>query len=212
MSNLSKKNARKLLILVCLCIILLLIYGAARIYALFHSELYAKVQLKNGTWNIVVNGTDITTGTDVKFVIDNVLAQENEHVKPGNLAPGLTGTFKISIDPKDTDVSIRYDVSLDEGELTNSNIQIKSIKETQEGNELVKIDKNTYSGIIALEKIKAGDTNEITVEVEWIEDENNNEPDIALGTTWNAKYQIPITVHVCQYLGEELTPYTENQN
>lgn len=210
MSNLSKKNARKGLILVFLCIVLLLIYGAARIYALFHSELYAKVQLKNGTWNIVVNQTDITKGTDVKFVIDNVTAQTNEHVKPGNLAPGLTGTFKINIDPKDTDVSIRYDISLDEGELTNSNIQIKSIKETQDTSELVKVDKNVYTGIIPLEKIKAGDTNEITVEVEWLETENDNEQDIQLGTTWNAEYQIPITVHVCQYLGEEINPYIEN--
>ena len=210
MSNLSKKNQRKGLILVCLCIVLLLIYGAARIYALFHSELYANVQLKNGTWNIVVNGTDITNGTDVTFVVDNVEARENEHVKTGNLAPGLTGNFKVSIDPKDTDVSIRYDISIDEDKLSNSNIQIKSVTETQEGNELVKVGKNTYAGTISLEKIKAGDTNEITVEIEWLEDVNNNEPDVELGTTWNAECQIPITVHVCQYLGEKLDPYTEN--
>ena len=212
MNNLSKKNTRKALILVCLCIVLLLIYGAARIYALFHSELYAKVQLKKGTWNIVVNGTDITKGTDVTFVVDNVKAQENEHVKTGNLAPGLTGNFKINIDPKDTDVSMRYDIMLDEEKLANSNIQIKSVKETQEGNELVRVGKNIYAGVIPLEKIKEGDTNEITVEIEWLEDVNNNEPDIELGTTWKAECQIPITVHVCQYLGEEINPYTENQN
>lgn len=210
MSNLSKKNTRKGLILICLFIILLLIYGAARIYALFHSELEAKVQLKNGTWNIIVNETDITQGTDVTFVIDNVEAEENEHVKPGNLAPGLTGTFKISINPKDTDVSVRYDIMLDEEKLTNNNIQIKSIKETQLGNELVRVDKNTYAGIISLEKIKAGNTNEITVEIEWLDNENNNEPDVELGTTWNVECQIPITVHVCQYLGDEIEPYTEN--
>ena len=211
MSNLSKKNVRKGLILVCLCIILLVIYGAVRIYALFQSELYAKVQLKNGTWNIVVNETDITQGTDVTFVIDNVEAQENEHVKPGNLAPGLLGTFKISINPKDTDVSVRYDIMLDEEKLTNSNIQIKSVKETQEGNELVKVDPNTYAGIITFEEINAGKTNEVTVEIEWLENENN-ETDVDLGTNWNADCQIPITVHVCQYLGETIDPYTENQN
>ena len=210
MSNLSKKNQRKGLILVCLCIVLLLIYGAARIYALFHSELYANVQLKNGTWNIVVNGTDITNVTDFTFVVDNVESRENEHVKPGNLAPGLTGTFKISINPKDTDVSVRYDIMLDEEKLTNNNIQIKSIKETQQGNELIRVDKNTYAGIISLEQIKAGNTNEITVEIEWLDNENNNEPDVELGTTWNAECQIPITVHVCQYLGDKPETYTEN--
>ena len=208
MTNLGRKNAKKLLVFLCLCIILLIIYGVIRIYALFHSELGANVQLKNGTWNITVNGTDITKGTDIQFAINNVTVEENEHVKPGNIAPGLTGTFKINIDPENTNVSTRYDIYLDEEKLTNSNIQIKSIKETLNGNELVKTDKNTYTGIIPLEKIQAGTTNEITVEVEWIENEDHNEEDIGLGTTWNAEYQIPITVHVCQYLGEQLNLYT----
>ena len=158
--------------------------------------------------NITVNGTDITKGTDIQFAINNVTVEENEHVKPGNIAPGLTGTFKINIDPENTNVSTRYDIYLDEEKLTNPNIQIKSIKETLNGNELVKTDKNTYTGIIPLEKIQAGTTNEITVEVEWIENEDHNEEDIGLGTTWNAEYQIPITVHVCQYLGEQLNLYT----
>ena len=70
----GKKNlvkiAKKVLIFLCLCIILLIIYGVVRIYALFHSELGASVQLKNGTWNITVNGTDITKGTDIQFAIN----------------------------------------------------------------------------------------------------------------------------------------------
>lgn len=203
------RNSRKGLILVVLCIMLLLIYGGARIYALFYSELNGKVQLENGTWNIIVNETDITSGTDVAFVIDNINIQENEHVKPGNFAPGLTGDFKININPKDTDVSIRYNIILDDEKLTNNNIQIKSIKETKEENELVKVDKNTYAGIISLDEIKQSKTNEITVNIEWIDDETDNDADIQLGSSWNAECQIPIIVHVCQYLGEELEPYTE---
>lgn len=209
MTNLGKRNTKKALIFLCLCIILLIIYGVIRIYALFHSELGASVQLENGTWNININETDITKGTDIQFEINNVTVEENEHVKPGNIAPGLTGTFKININPNDTNVSVRYDIHLDDEKLTNPNIQIKSIKETLNGNELVKTDQNTYTGIISLEKIQQGTTNEITVEVEWMESEDNHEEDIALGTTWDAEYQIPITVHVCQYLGETLTPYID---
>lgn len=209
MTNLGKRNTKKALIFLCLCIILLIIYGVIRIYALFHSELGASVQLENGTWNISVNETDITKGTDIQFEINNVTVEENEHVKPGNIAPGLTGTFKMNINPNDTNVSVRYDIHLDDEKLTNLNIQIKSIKETLNGNELVKTDQNTYTGIISLEKIQQGTTNEITVEVEWMESEDNHEEDIALGTTWEAEYQIPITVHVCQYLGETLNPYID---
>ena len=181
MSTLSKINAKKGFILVCLCIILLLIYGIVRIYALFHSELYAKVQLKNGTWNILVNSTDITKGTDVKFIIDNIQIQENEHVKPGKLAPGLIGNFKISINPTDTDVSVRYDINLDKEKLTNDNMQIKSIKETLLGNELVQVAENTYAGVITVEEIKAQKMNEVTVEIEWAENDDNNEQDVNLG-------------------------------
>lgn len=123
---------------------------------------------------------------------------------------GLTGSFKIRIDPKDTDVSIKYEVSLQQEELDNSNLIIKSITETQQGNELIKIGDNTYAGIITLEQIKAGNINEITVEVEWVDNENNNEKDLELGTKWNFEYQIPITVHVSQYFGEELNAHAEN--
>lgn len=210
MSTLSKINAKKGFILVCLCIILLLIYGIVRIYALFHSELYAKVQLKNGTWNIVVNSTDITKGTDVKFIIDNIQIQENEHVKPGKLAPGLIGNFKISINPTDTDVSVRYDINLDKEKLTNDNMQIKSIKETLLGNELVQVAENTYAGVITVEEIKAQKMNEVTVEIEWAENDDNNEQDVNLGSIWNTECQVPITVHVSQYLGEEISPYNES--
>lgn len=206
MKNLNKK----IFILICLIFVLVLIYSGARIYALFYSELNAKVQLKNGIWNIVVNNVDITNGTDIGFIIDNIDIGENEHVKPGYLAPGLTGIFKISIDPKNTDVSIKYEIILDEEKLVNNNIQIKSIKETQELNELIRIDKNTYAGIITLDQIKNGSKNEITVEIEWLDDEQNNEQDLALGTTYNANCEIPITIHICQYLGETIEPYVEN--
>lgn len=210
MTTLSKNNAKKGFIFVCLCIVLLLIYGIVRIYALFHSELYAKVKLKNGTWNILVNSTDITKGTDVEFNIDNVQIQENEHVKPGNLAPGLIGNFKISINPTDTDVSVRYDINLNEEKLTNNNIQIKSIKETFQGKELIQVAPNTYAGVITLEEIKAKKINEVTVEIEWSANDNNNEQDVNLGATWNNECQVPINVHVSQYLGEEINPYNKS--
>ena len=75
----------------------------------------------------------------------------------------------------------------------------------------ITIQANKFS-TSALEKIKEGNTNEITVEVEWKENEDNNEQDLALGSIWNAEYQIPITVYVSQYLGEEINTYTESQN
>ena len=48
------------------------------------------------------------------------------------------------------------------------------------------------------------------MEVEWIDDENNNEEDTKLGSTYDSKLSIPVKVHVSQYLGEEINPWTQD--
>lgn len=202
----NQKNKKKLLIFLCLCIIAVLIYSTIHIYGIFYSEVMGNIQIENGTWNIIVNGTEISKGVDVDFVIDTINTEENNHVKPGTLAPGLSGNFKITINPTDTSVSVRYDVMLNQENLTNSSLKIKSIQETQGNNSLVQTAENTYTGIIPLEKIQAGETNTIKVEIEW-QDDGNDEEDTNLGKKWENKLQIPITVHACQYLGEIIEPY-----
>ena len=205
------KNLQKVLILVMMCVLALLIYKIINIYAVFHSEVGANVELKNGTWNITVNGTQITTGVETQFVVDQITTTENSHVKPGTLAPGLSGNFAMVINPEDTNVSVKYDITLSKEGLENSNLRIKSIQEIDNGYSLIKTGENTYTGVIPLEQIKQGIIHKIQMEVEWIDDETNNEGDTELGKS-TEPLQIPITVHVIQYLGEEITPVTEEQN
>ena len=190
-----------------ICIILVVIYGIIQIYAVFQSEVNGTVNLVKGVWQIKINKTDISDGLNKEFTVDNIDVQNNEHVKPGNLAPGLSGIFQISIDPTNTDVSVRYDVSLNQENLTNKNIMIKSIKETNQGKTLVKTNENTYTGIISLEEIKQGIQNTIEVEIEWKDDEANSEEDTSMGIQEEYKLEIPIIVHVSQYLGEEIVTY-----
>lgn len=210
MKNKINKNIKKILILVCMCIVLILIYEIIHIYAVFHSEISGNAQFKNGTWNIIINGTEISKGIQTSFVIDQIKTNENQHVKPGKLAPGLSGSFEIVINPTDTDVSVKYDIILNKENLTNDSFQIDSIQEVQEGNTLIRTGENTYTGVIPLEKVKSGTTNKIKVEVKWLDNNLNNEQDTQLGSTYNSKVSIPITVHACQYLGETITPYVEN--
>lgn len=204
------QNKKKLLILICAIIFIILIYEIIHIYAVFYSKMEANVQLKNGTWNINVNGTQISKGVDATFVIDKISTSQNEHVENNKLAPGLSGSFNIKINPENTDVSIIYDITLNEEKLTNSSLQIKTIKETEVGNTLTQTGENTYTGVILLEDIKKGTTNTIEMEVEWIDDENNNEEDTKLGSTYDSKLSIPVKVHVSQYLGEEINPWTQD--
>ena len=203
------KNIRKILFLLMTSVFILLIYKIIDIYAVFHSEIESNVELENGKWNITINGSDITTGTVTEFVINQITTTENDHVKPGNLAPGLSGSFEIEINPEDTNVSVRYDITLNQQELGDSNLKIRSIEEIEQNYKLIKTDENTYTGVILLEEINQGINHRIRMEVEWADEEISNEADTTLGTDVTNKLQIPITVHAIQYLGEEITPITE---
>lgn len=211
MSLMDKQNKKKLIILACMCIMLILVYEIIiHIYAIFYSEVAGNIQLKNGTWNIVVNGTEISKGVEKNFEIDNINIQENEHVKSGKLAPGLSGDFEIQISPQNTDVSVKYEISLNTEAMTNTSLKIKSIEEEEENNTLIRTGENTYTAVIPLEKIKQGKTNKVKIIVEWKNNETNNEADTSEGKVYQAKLKIPIKFTATQYLGETITPYEQN--
>lgn len=207
----KNKNLQKVLFLLMMCVLALLIYKIINIYAVFHSEVEANVKLENGVWNITVNGTQITTGVETQFVVNQISTTENDHVKPGTLAPGLSGTFEMAINPEDTNVSVRYDITLNEEELGDTNLQIKSIKEVENNYQLMKTGENMYTGILPLQDIQKGIIHKIQMEIEWIDDGLNNEADSELGKDGAQPLQIPITVHVIQYLGEKITTVTDAQ-
>lgn len=83
----NNKNIKKILWL-CMCIILvIIIYEIIHIYAVFHSEMSGNIQFVNGKWNIYVNNTEISTGVDASFVVDQINIDGSQHVKAGNIAP-----------------------------------------------------------------------------------------------------------------------------
>lgn len=206
----NKQNKKKIIILAYICSMLILIYETIHIYAIFYSEVTGNVQLRNGTWNIVINGTEISNGVEKNFEINNVNIKENEHVKPGKLAPGLSGDFELLIIPQNTDVSIKYDISLNTENMKNSSLKIKSVEEKEYNNELIQTGENTYTAIIPLEKIKQGKNNRIKIEVEWENIETNNEEDTEEGKVYQSKLKIPIKFVASQYLGETIIPYKQN--
>lgn len=72
-------------------------------------------------------------------------------------------------------------------------------------NTLIETAENTFTAIIPLEEIQKGNsTNKISIEVEWIDDGLNDEQDTELGSVYNSQLEIPITLHVSQYTGEQI--------
>jgi len=90
----NKTNKKKMLLVCLLIAVIGLIYEILHIYAVFHSEMTGNLEFANGRWNILVNGSEISEGVSVSFVIDQVTAEGNSHVKPGNLAPRIISRFR----------------------------------------------------------------------------------------------------------------------
>lgn len=204
----NKKSMKKVLVIIALVIFLFAIYELVKTYAVFYTEATANVRQNQANWTIEVNGQNVVSKIEQQFTINQIDISNNAHVKAGKFAPSLTGDFYITIDPKNTDVAIKYDITLDKTSLTNSKINILTIKEILQNNNLIKTAENTYTGIISLADIKAGKTNKIDFGITWDNDEANNAADTEVGTKTNPSIQIPIVVDITQYLGETIVNYT----
>ena len=203
----NKRIIKRILIILILVICLFVAYKIIKTYAIFYSEANATIEQKEAMWTIKVNGTDISSGIEKNFLVNQLEVEQNSHVKNGKIAPGLSGSFYITIDPGNTDVAVRYDVKLDESNMTNEKIKINSVTEVASNNILIQSAEDTYTGIISLADIKAGKKNSIKAQIVWTNDETQNDKDTEVGTRSNPSIDIPVNIKVSQYLGETITPY-----
>ena len=176
-----------------------------------YAKYYAKAQTANlsqdvGQWVIKVNEMDIysETGESVEFITNNFNNFSNPNAVPDKISPSSTGYADIVIDPTGTDVAVRYDIEID---LTGvSSLAIEARLEMVSGtNTLVKTGENTYSGIISLADVQAGNKANVRCYITWTNDENKNTEDTVFGT---GEQQVDISlsanVTLTQYLGEDL--------
>lgn len=186
---------------------LVAIFFFSEAYALFESNKVNTSSTSIAKWQVKVNSDQIS-GSTLEFNIDNINWTEQENVKSGKVAPGMSGYFDVEIDPNHTETSIRYDVTFDFSNLDEEQFEIDRIIEIND-KEIVRTGENTYSNIITLDEIDNNETNTIRVYLTWINDENNNEKDSNLGSIPNNTLLIPVRVDITQYTtGETLIEYT----
>lgn len=203
MKKINNKSMKKVYVCFALILLVLTVFIILDTYGLFESKTSLNVQSNVGKWVILVNDTDITSGANTKFFVDEIIWNPSDNVKSGKLAPGVSGYFDIVIDPTVTDVSVRYDINFDFSEFENTNIVVTSIEEIN-NKTIVKTGTNKYTGVIPLSEIKNGVTNTIRVNVKWDNNEDNNEYDSSLGAVPNNVKNIPVFINVSQYLGETI--------
>lgn len=176
-------------------------------FALLEANTTRVVENGLGKWTILVNDVDVTE-EDVDFEIDNIVYEGNATVKTGRLAPGVGGYFDISIDPTNTDVSVRYDITFDYTELeaTGTAINVTSVSEVS-GKNIIRTGLNTYTGVINLSEIENNQVDSIRTRINWTNDETKNASDTELGMQEDATVVIPIQVRLVQYTGEQIQEY-----
>lgn len=193
---------KKLLILTFFTIVTFLILVGT--YGVFESKVLNGSKIKLAAWKVEVNNT-LVTSEEKTFTIEDIKCSNSDNVLDGKIAPGIEGYFDIYIDPKDTDVSIRYDIIYDIDYLKNINpaFVITKIEELS-GNNLTLTDKNTYTGTILLKK----ESHIIRTYIKWEDIDDNGYNDYITGTT-STLFELPIKINISQYLGEEIIKYNE---
>jgi len=180
------------------------------------SDTYAKYYLQAttntlneevGQWVIKVNELDIFSeyGESVEFEVENFNNFTNTNSAPDTISPSSTGELDIVIDPEGTDVAVRYDIVLDLSGITD--LAISARLENDSG-DLIQTGENSYSGIISLSDVQAGNKANMTCYITWANDENKNAEDTLAGSTYGTYVNFTANVTVTQYLGETITPYT----
>ncbi len=200
-----KKSRLWILFIIAFCLTAYIIIDT---FALFESNLNESTSVPIGKWSIKLNNNDITNGTTVEFPIENFTTNENNHTTTGYFGPGSSGYFDVVLDPGDTDVSIRYDITLDIAEDLPGNI---SYFLSVDGNAMTRTGEFTYSGVLDIADIDNGVTPTLRINIVWNDIGSYNESDTNLGIVYNNNITIPVRVHVIQYLGEQIIPYDENE-
>lgn len=141
----KKERIIKLIILILIFSVLYLTIKSA--YSRYTSKAYAIVSKGLAQWVIRINNTDITENytEPTSFVIDSFVWDwdEGSHVAENKVAPGMTGTFEVDIDPTDTQVAYQYfmeigkpEVNLLTGTTNDISIVLDSVKLNGEDVEL----------------------------------------------------------------------------
>ena len=109
------RNKIRVLILIVAIVLLVLIIRST--YSKYANSAAGSLINRVSNWVIKVNGEDITLADNPAQIVigpDEFVWNWDDvsHVKKPKVAPGMIGSFQLEIDPRDTQVSFEYDISI----------------------------------------------------------------------------------------------------
>lgn len=201
------KNRKKSIVQI--VVVMVLIFGS--LYYLYSKGTYTAYEtLTNGKitpnmakWNISVDGFKITTGEVQTVGLSNIVWNSSNAVN-GKALPGSTGTAKAIIDPMDTDVAIKYTFEIIDKSVDDTKF-LKVTNINDNGNNLIRVGENVYTGIFSLDDIKNKVKKELVLDVEWPLGEDVDPTSEEVNSSVNF---LVINFTVEQYKGEAIVPYS----
>lgn len=142
-------------------------------YALFETNATADTDFQVGKWVIKLNNKDISF--EKLITLDDFVYINSEHTEDGYFAPGSRAEFELNMDVSLSDVSVEYEIEIDDSALVSyPNIHFK-IYDVDTDEEML---SNNASGVIHLDdenKVK-----KIKIVLEWVDLEEYDESDTSL--------------------------------
>ncbi len=176
-----------------------------RTYALFESMKEFNINMDIAKWNIAVNNLTVGGNQEDKFLIKNLLLDANSNVVAGKVAPGSKGTFDVEIDFKDTDVSVKCELEIDQERMKEAGLKFNSFQ-FSDTSITTTTTTNGQMFIVPLSKIQEAGNSEtfklnVRIAFEWINDETRNIEDTMIGTSSvRTKLDIPVKLKFSQYV------------
>lgn len=192
-----KNNTKTLLCFLAIISIITLYLGGIKTYTSYEAAVEEDMNVDIAQWNIFIDGENVTSATK-EMKIQNV-EWVGDHTRDGKVAPGSKGIVKVEIVPQ-TEVAMEYRISyVDHTMDPNIILTVNSI--SLEGDNYIKDSDNSFTGIISLEQIMSGKKMTLTIDVEWVNDEANNEVDSNIAINGGEANYLSLVLDTKQYMG-----------
>lgn len=184
---------KKLKIVLVLSTILLLFMILNKTYAIFYSETKIALQSSLAGFNIIIN--DLEAKNSTFFSFDDI-TWINPHANSNKIAPGSIGTIDLVINAENVDVAFDFEINFID-HLVDSSKLLTLVSVKIDNQVVTPIDNKIVIpfGLNDLSKV-------ITLDLEWVNDEENNEYDSMVGQGLEAE-SIGIIYKASQIIGEE---------
>lgn len=189
-----------------LVVVCLLYLTSKTTYTSYESSLDGTIDSPIAGWNILIDGKNISNVVSTDSLKIEAITWDTSNVREGKVAPGSVGDMIITIDPTGTDVAIYYELEVIDKSVDPDKLLLVTSIVFGTGTELVKINENTYAGILTLDDIDSGKKPRIDVKVLWDGTEDMVYDPEVVG---NLDSYLVMNFTAKQYMGEEvLTAYT----